>query len=126
MFTPKSVIRGAIERAGYRLTHRSVLPFGVGPVWDIERLAARRGEVVRCAFDIGAHVGETAQAYLAAFPEAAAHAFEPHPNSFACVAQLKSERLHAHRLTVSNRCARPSSWSSASWRPTPTPRSQRR
>jgi FkbM family methyltransferase len=104
MLTPKSVIRGAIERAGYWLTHRSVLPFGVDPVWDIRRLAARRGEVVRCVFDIGAHTGETAQAYLAAFPEAAVHAFEPHPNSFACVAQLASPRLHAHRLAASNRC----------------------
>jgi FkbM family methyltransferase len=104
MLTPKSLVRGAIQRAGYWLAHRSVLPFGVDPVWDIRRLAARRGEAVRCVFDIGAHTGETARAYLAAFPEAAVHAFEPHPNSFACVAQLKSERLHAHRLAASNRC----------------------
>lgn len=104
MLSPKSIIRRAIERAGYAVTHRSVLPTGVDPVWDIQRLAARRGEEVRCVFDIGAHAGETALAYLAAFPGAAVHAFEPHPNSFACVAKLGSDRLHAHRLAASNRC----------------------
>jgi FkbM family methyltransferase len=103
MLTPKSVMRGLVERAGYSLTHRSVLPFGVDPILDIQRLAARRGGEIGCIFDIGAHRGQTAEEYLAAFPDAQVHAFEPHPNSFACVAQIDSERLHAHRLALSHR-----------------------
>ena len=104
MPTLKSVLRGTIERAGYRVTHRSVLPFGVDPVWDIQRLASRRGGAVEVVLDIGAHAGETAITYLASFPKAQIHAFEPHPDSFACLAQTKDARLHVHRLAASNRC----------------------
>ena len=61
---------------------------------------------ITCAFDVGAHKGQTAEAFLAAFPRAIVHSFEPHPNSFACLQQLQSDRLHAHRLAVSDACGR--------------------
>jgi FkbM family methyltransferase len=99
----KRALRGTVERAGYHLTHRSVLPLGVDPLWDIQRLAARHGLAIRTAFDIGAHVGETATEYLQAFPEAQVHSFEPHPNSFSCLARIKADRLFPHRLAMSDR-----------------------
>jgi FkbM family methyltransferase len=91
-----------LERAGYWSAHRSVLPMGVDPIWDMQRLAARHGFAVRRVFDIGAHVGLMSQEFLAGFPEAQVHAFEPHPNSFACLAQVKSERLNVHKLALSD------------------------
>ncbi len=99
----KRIVRGALERAGYLVTHRAVAPFGVDPVWDIQRLAVRHDVSIRTAFDVGAHIGETAMSYLHAFPAAHVHAFEPHPNSFACLASIKSDRLHPHRLAMSDR-----------------------
>ena len=32
------------------------------------------------------------------------HSFEPHPNSFACLQLIKSDRLHPHPLAVSDAC----------------------
>jgi FkbM family methyltransferase len=102
MLSPKGAVRRLLERAGYWSTHRSVLPQGVDPVWDMQRLAARHGFEVRTAFDVGAHVGLMSQAFLEAFPLARVHAFEPHPNSFACLAQLASDRLSKHKLALSD------------------------
>lgn len=100
----KAALRRGIERAGYHVTHRSVLPFGVDPIWDIQRLAVRHNASVGTIFDIGAHSGETATRFLEAFPAAHVYSFEPHPNSFACIAEIESDRLHPHKLALSDRC----------------------
>lgn len=71
-------IRTALERAGYWITDRSVLPFDVDYLWDIRRMAAIHGVKIRCAFDIGAHGGDTAEEFIGAFPHAQIHSFEPH------------------------------------------------
>lgn len=102
MLSPKAALRRLMERAGYWSAHRSVLPMGVDPVWDMQRLAARHGFTVRRVFDVGAHIGLMSQDFLNGFPEARVHAFEPHPNSFACLGELKSERLSLHRLALSD------------------------
>jgi FkbM family methyltransferase len=102
VLSPKATVRRWLERAGYWSAHRSVLPLGVDPIWDMQRLAAQHGFTVRRAFDVGAHVGLMSRAFLEAFPHAHVHAFEPHPNSFACLTQLKSERLSLHRLALSD------------------------
>ncbi len=99
----KKTIRAALERAGYWFTDRSVLPFGVDYLWDIRRMAAMHGIRVRCAFDIGAHGGETATEFLNAFPDAQVHSFEPHPNAYSFLRKIKSDRLHAHRFAMSNK-----------------------
>src|ERR1700694_1538023 len=98
----KAVARAALSRAGYWSAHRSVLPFGVDYLWDIQRLSATHRTSIRCAFDIGAHGGATAREFLDAFPDAQVHSFEPHPDSFSYLAKVKSARLHAHRLAISN------------------------
>jgi FkbM family methyltransferase len=102
MLSPKATVRRLLERAGYWSAHRSVLPLGVDPIWDMQRLAARHGFTVRRVFDIGAHVGVMSQAFLDGFPEARVDAFEPHPNSFACLEQLTSDRLAPHKLAMSD------------------------
>ncbi len=102
MLSPKATVRRLLERAGYWSAHRSVLPLGVDAIWDMQRLAARHGFEVRRAFDVGAHVGLMSRAFLGAFPRAQVHAFEPHPNSFACLEQLRSDRLSLHQLALSD------------------------
>jgi FkbM family methyltransferase len=99
----KKTIRAALERAGYWFTDRSVLPFGVDYLWDIQRMAAVHEIRLRCAFDIGAHGGETATEFLGAFPDAQIHSFEPHPNAYSILRRIKSDRLHAHRFAMSNK-----------------------
>jgi FkbM family methyltransferase len=103
MLSPKVAIRKALKRAGYWTSHRSVLPFGIDYLWDIQRLAERHGIDIRCAFDIGAHSGDTAVEFLDSFPQAEIHSFEPHPDSFACVAKIDDPRLRAHRLAMSDK-----------------------
>lgn len=99
----KKAIRATLEHAGYWITDRSVLPFGVDYLWDIQRMAAMHDVKIRCAFDIGAHGGETAEEFLGAFPDAQIHSFEPHPNAYIFLQKIKSGRLHAHRLAMSNK-----------------------
>lgn len=100
----RSALRAAAERAGYVVTHRSVLPFGVDPLWDIQRLGERHSAPIHTAFDIGAHTGQTSQSFLDAFPQASIYAFEPHPNSFNCIQAMKADRLIAHQVAMSDRC----------------------
>jgi len=100
----RKILRQLLERAGYWTVHRSVLPFGVDPIDDIKRLAAARGLVIDTVFDVGAHVGQTARQYLSAFPSAQVHSFEPHPNSFRCLAQIDNPHLRAHQLALSDGC----------------------
>jgi FkbM family methyltransferase len=99
----KSLVREVLDKTGYRVTHKKVLPFGIDPLWDIQRLSARHKIHISRAFDIGAHIGETATGFLSAFPNAEVYSFEPHPNSFNCLLDIKSDRFHAYRLAISDR-----------------------
>jgi FkbM family methyltransferase len=101
-FSPKVLMRRLLEHSGYWSRHRSVLPMGVDAIWDMQRLAKRFGFPVRTAFDVGAHIGLMTRSFLGGFPSAHVHAFEPHPNSFACLAEVSSDRLTAHRLALSD------------------------
>ena len=52
-------------------------------------------------FDIGANIGRFSTAVLNAFPNAAIHAFEPHPRNFAFLkANLPEDRVECHNLAV--------------------------
>jgi FkbM family methyltransferase len=61
----------------YRLLKR--LNLGHDPLSDVRTIL---GDRVGCVFDVGAHVGETATRFVAAFPKATIFSFEPDPNSF--------------------------------------------
>jgi FkbM family methyltransferase len=99
----KAAVRSAIERAGYWIAHRSVLPFGVDYLWDVQRMAATHHVQIRCAFDIGAYTGNTAIEFLRAFPNADVYSFEPHPTAYLSVLKIKCKRLHAYPLALSDK-----------------------
>lgn len=52
--------------------------------------------------DVGAHRGETAELYRAAFPKATIHCFEPFPTSHEELSRrvAKDPRVHAHRVAL--------------------------
>lgn len=97
------VLRKMTEANGYFVRHNDFLPFGIDYLWDIQRLAVTHGIPIRCAFDIGAHGGNTASEFLTSFPEAEIFSFEPHPNSFSVLRTINSDRLHPQRLAISNK-----------------------
>jgi hypothetical protein len=92
---PKSMLRTALEKRGYWLTAKSVLPFGIDYLGDIRRLAETHTVPIQCFFDIGAHEGQTARATLSEFPEVRVYSFEPHPISFSYLTGLSSQRFYA-------------------------------
>jgi FkbM family methyltransferase len=55
--------------------------------------------------DIGAHQGQTTAAFLASFPEARIHAFEPFPESYAVLDQTfeHDDRVTCHQIAISDR-----------------------
>lgn len=62
----------------YRFLKR--LRLGNDPLSDARAIL---GGKVKCIFDVGAHVGQTADRFAAAFPGARVFSFEPNPHSFA-------------------------------------------
>lgn len=100
----RRAILGVLEAAGYRVCHRSVLPYGIDFMWDIERLSRAWGVPIRTFFDVGAHEGQTSASALSSFAEARVFAFEPHPVTFSKLLQRLAEdpRLVAHNLAISN------------------------
>jgi FkbM family methyltransferase len=104
MRAARSVVRGFLERRGYWVRHRSVLPFGVDYQNDILRLANIIGTSVSVFFDVGANVGQTSIDALKNFPDATIYAFEPHDATLAALsANVSSPRVHAFNLALSDR-----------------------
>jgi FkbM family methyltransferase len=100
----RSVLRGFLERRGYWIRHRSVLPFGVDYQNDIRRLANIDGSSIKVFFDVGANVGQTSIDALKNFPEATIYAFEPHNATFAALSsKVGDPRVHAFNLALSDR-----------------------
>lgn len=100
-----STIRALCERAGYVLWKRDFIRYGVEPFLDIERLSRIWKMPVRTFFDVGAHVGETAEAAREAFPSARIFSFEPHPATFEKLRSVipANGRFSAHHLAFSNK-----------------------
>lgn len=78
----------------YRLLKR--LRLGHDPLSDVSTIL---GDRVGCVFDVGAHVGQTAARFVAAFPRAHVYSFEPDPHSFA---QLRTLTDTARRIDAVN------------------------
>jgi FkbM family methyltransferase len=56
---------------------------------------------VRCIFDVGANVGQSARAFLKAFPASTIHSFEPFPAAYARleqVAKASGGRIKAYQI----------------------------
>jgi FkbM family methyltransferase len=100
----RGLVRGLLERRGYWIRHRSVLPFGIDYQNDIRRLANISGFSVEVFFDVGANIGQTSLEALKNFPDATIYAFEPHETTFAALsANVIGPRAHAFNLALSDR-----------------------
>jgi FkbM family methyltransferase len=69
-----------------------------------DQQALLKGLEVRCIFDVGANVGQTARRYRKLFPDATVHSFEPDPEVFrnleaACRADAA---IRPHQLAVAD------------------------
>ena len=81
----------------YRLVKR--VPLGADLLADVKTI---HGGDIRCVFDVGAHVGQSAAHFLDAFPRAAIHSFEPSPGSYE---QLRALAGRCARVTAVNAAA---------------------
>jgi FkbM family methyltransferase len=61
----------------YRFLRR--IPLGRDPLTDVKTI---RGGEIRCVFDVGANVGQSAALFSDVFPAATVHSFEPDPESY--------------------------------------------
>jgi FkbM family methyltransferase len=72
-------IRDLAENAtGWYIRRRA--PWGTSMFQDMAELL--RPDDVRCVLDVGANVGQSAREYLAHYPKARIHSFEPVPGTF--------------------------------------------
>jgi FkbM family methyltransferase len=100
----KSFARKMIERRGYYLRHRSMLPFGIDYMLDIERLCRAWNLDVLTFFDIGAHRGETCTIALERFRNATVFAFEPSTDTFRKLIQISDDpRFRPFRTALGER-----------------------
>jgi FkbM family methyltransferase len=88
-----------LERQGtcggrYRLVRRSRL--GEDPLRDAQQILRRS---LKCIFDVGAHVGQSALAFADAFPVATVYSFEPAIDSFVRLADIAKDH---HRIRAIN------------------------
>ena len=87
--------------------HRHVLSSELLDRRDREAVLARLfdGRPPTTNFDVGAAVGRLSAAYLALFPAATLHAFEPHPESFAHLTQRlgADPRVRLENVAVADR-----------------------
>jgi FkbM family methyltransferase len=81
----------------YRFLKR--LDLGRNPLSDVLSIL---GDHVQCVFDVGAHVGQTAERLVSAFPRASIYSFEPDPHSFAMLRALAdtNSRIEAVNAAV--------------------------
>jgi FkbM family methyltransferase len=100
----RRALRTVLERRGFWIRRRSVLPYGIDYQLDIERLSALYSVPITVFFDIGANVGQTSRAALHSFPHATVYAFEPDAKSFASLsANVTGTRFRAFMLALSDR-----------------------
>ena len=102
----RNTVRSAFEKGGYDIRRRRPPTWGEDAFHDQVRLLAVAP--VHTILDVGAHVGDTAQAYRARFPGAAIHALEPFPQSYHQLTKRFADdaRVSAHHLAVADRPGR--------------------
>ena len=92
----KAMLRSAAERL-FNVRIYRVTPRGVDPAVDIRR--AFPGLRVATVFDIGANVGQSADSFLAGFPDARIWSFEPSRSTFE---QLRARFQDTSRVSCFN------------------------
>lgn len=68
------------------------MPYGVSWQYDLQRFVGRRS--IDVAFDVGANVGQTADAILRYFPGASVHCFEPISATYQQLVRAVGGRAH--------------------------------
>jgi FkbM family methyltransferase len=86
----KTITKDFLEHRGWYLRKTGGLPAGVDLFLDLSRITP---EPLRTIFDVGAHHGETAEAFTRRFPSAAIYSFEPVAANFA-VLSTNARALH--------------------------------
>ena len=100
----RHAIRAILERKGFWVRHRSVLPFGIDYQHDIARLCNIYGGSIEVFFDVGANVGQTSSAALRSFPTATIFAFEPDVTTFGALStHVRDPRVKSFNLALSDR-----------------------
>jgi FkbM family methyltransferase len=102
----KRAARQILQSRGYELHNRASMPYGIDWMQDVARLAG--DQPIEVFFDVGAHIGETAEAALNRFPKAKVFAFEPHPDTFAVLngRNYFPARFECHNLAMSDMVGR--------------------
>lgn len=91
-------VQAGLGRLGVGL-HR-VVPAERSDAYAVQRSLTPNPRPV--IFDVGAYIGDTAQSYLALFPEAEIHGFEPAPDGFGQLAAWaeRHPQVRAHNLAI--------------------------
>ncbi len=99
----KETAKRALARRGYELYRRPWLPKGIDPYESLRSIWPDWQP--RLIFDVGANVGQTAQALHTRYPSAQIHSFEPVPATFAQLRQnlATQSNTHVHCLALSDR-----------------------
>lgn len=93
----KSYVQSLAHRLGYEIRRWPVAPSVLTSFEVQHRLLTRRGLTAPVVFDVGANLGQTADAYRAQFPEARIFCFEPNPD---LVARLRHKFQNDPLITV--------------------------
>ncbi|HYE60896.1 MAG TPA: FkbM family methyltransferase [Phycisphaerales bacterium] len=88
---PIKTLQSLLARAGVLVFRKRLLPFGIVPAYDVERLFGAPATIL----DVGANMGQTALEYARAFPGANIYAFEPVPATYE---QLRTNVAHLPRV----------------------------
>lgn len=109
MSYPKHVLKGIFQYFGYQVKEipkalsREASFLHLDAFYDQQFIL--RKSVVNTIFDIGAHVGQTAQHYRKLFKDAKIISFEPFPDSYSKLVQVSQslDRVETHNLAVDER-----------------------
>lgn len=89
-------------RTGWYIRRQA--PWGVNKFQDMASIIAPAD--IHMVLDVGANVGQSAQEYLATYPNARIHSFEPVPSTFRqLTANVKDPRFTAHAIAFGSGAA---------------------
>jgi len=94
----QSIVKRLGRAAGMEIRYAFQYPSIYDPVIYAHHIAR---DDVRCIFDVGANIGQSARAFARAFPRSQIYSFEPFPAPYrrlAQVADVSCGRIKAYRL----------------------------
>lgn len=96
------VARTTFRKFGY--TIRAGSGYGIDPLFDIKRLSDKWHVQISTVFDVGANDGSVCKELRDCFPSARIFAFEPHPQTYACLLENCSlQDFYPHNCALSSK-----------------------